>query len=106
MLFPTLMSYILQTFILIINFDKNNKHRAPWASQELDKLFSIKTRLWKVFSEISLDAYQNYKNTSERYKSYCAQATLYYESKLFAGMSCHPKTFYSYISRCQKHLEE
>ena len=82
MRFSTLMSYILQILVLIINFYKNSKHRAPWASQHLDKLFSIKTRLWKVFHKsLSLDAYQNYKNASERYKSQCAQAKLDYESK-------------------------
>ena len=45
------------------------------------------------------------KNASERYKSQCAQAKLDYESKLFAEMSCHPRKFYSYISRCQKHSQ-
>ena len=105
MQFSTLMSYILQTFVPIINFDKNNKHRVTWASQYLDKLLSIKTHLWKVFQKpLSLDAYQNYKNVSGRYKSHCA-AKLDYESKLFAEMSCHPKTFYSYISKCQKHSQ-
>ena len=80
------MSYILQTFVPIINFDRNRKHRAHWATQYLEKLFSIKTVNEKVFRNLSLliDAYQNYKNASTRYKSQSAHAKLDYESKLFA----------------------
>ena len=54
MRFSTLMSYILQILVPFVNFDKNSKLKAPWASQYLDKLFSIKTHVMESFSEISL----------------------------------------------------